>query len=706
MCSRKWMLTLAASCSLTEPVLAQNSFTLEQVMSAPFPSNVTAAPGGASRVAWASLQEGRRSIYVLDVATGRASRVAHWASDDGQDISSLHLATNGSAIAFVRGQGYNRLRENPNPTSDPSGSEQAVWVSARGGPARRVGQGGSPAVSPDGRWVVFQRDSTLMIAPTLCVAGGPCVPKPLFKGRGINTDARWAPDGRMIAFTSLRDVHSFVGVFERASGRTSWIAPGVDRDANPRWSPDGKWVAFTRTAGGSAGENVFAPNAGTGFGIMLGDPRTKLAREIWHSKSGMEGRRRIPTAGESFLWAGSHIVFLTEADGWQHLYSVKADGTPQNPVQLSSGECEVEEPSATSDGSTIYFSSNCGDIDRKHIWRVSTAGGNAPEQVTRGNNIDYAPAVSVDRVFYLSSDARNPPAPTLITLDGKALSVAGAPRMPADFPAERLVEPRQVTFKAADGTSIHGQLFVPANPQKSPALVFMHGGPVRQMLLGWHPRGYYNRAYAMNQYMASRGFVVLSVNYRAGVGYGRAFREAAATGRRGAAEYQDIVAGGRYLQSLPYVDSTRIGLWGGSYGGYLTAYGMAKNPELFKAGVDLHGVHDWNARFSGFAPSATAGAREADSVIAIGRSSSPVCCVSNIKGPILFIHGDDDRNVAYSETVNLVQMMRHEGKPFELLVFPDDVHDFLRHQNWLAAYKAAASFFDRTLVRGERIALH
>jgi dipeptidyl aminopeptidase/acylaminoacyl peptidase len=264
-----------------------------------------------------------------------------------------------------------------------------------------------------------------------------------------------------------------------------------------------------------------------------------------------------------------------------------------------------------------------------------------------------------------------------------------------------------VTFEAADGLRIHGQLFVPrglSSGARAPAVIFMHGGPMRQMLLGWHPRGYYARAYAFNQYLASRGFVVLSVNYRLGVGYGRAFREAERGGRRGASEYQDIVAAGRFLQSLPEVDGARIGLWGGSYGGYLTALGMARDPDLFKAGVDVHGVHDWNARFSSFAP-ASLSAREADSVLAVGRASSPVCCVTAIRGPILFIHGDDDRNVAFSETVNLVQMMRREGKPFELLVFPDEVHDFLRHASWLAAYRASADFLDRTLVRGEAVGM-
>ncbi len=168
---------------------------------------------------------------------------------------------------------------------------------------------------------------------------------------------------------------------------------------------------------------------------------------------------------------------------------------------------------------------------------------------------------------------------------------------PADFPSAQLMEPQQVTFRSDDGLEIHGQLFVPRNqaPQGSkPALVFVHGGPIRQMLPGFHYMYYYHNSYAENQYLASQGYVVLSVNYRLGIMYGRAFREPPNTVWRGAAEYKDVLAGAKYLQSLPYVDRKRIGIWGGSYGGFLTAMALSRNSDIFAAGVDFHGVHDWS----------------------------------------------------------------------------------------------------------------
>src|SRR5437667_7576739 len=158
--------------------------------------------------------------------------------------------------------------------------------------------------------------------------------------------------------------------------------------------------------------------------------------------------------------------------------------------------------------------------------------------------------------------------------------------LPVDFPSRQLVKPKQVTFKSEDGLEIHGQLFVPnGRAQAGPALIFMHGGPIRQMMLGFHYMDYYHNAYAMNQYLASRGYLVLSVNYRLGIMYGRAFREPDHAGWRGSSEYKDIVAGAKYVAGLDIVGKKQTGLWGRLYGVLLTAFGLARNADLVAAGV-------------------------------------------------------------------------------------------------------------------------
>jgi dipeptidyl aminopeptidase/acylaminoacyl peptidase len=291
------------------------------------------------------------------------------------------------------------------------------------------------------------------------------------------------------------------------------------------------------------------------------------------------------------------------------------------------------------------------------------------------------------KLAFFHSTARDPFMPFTASVDGANMKPLAPQTLPREFPSSKLVVPEQVVFKAADGLEIHGQLFKPANASgKLPAIVFMHGGPQRQMLLGWHYRYYYHNAYAMNQYLANRGYIVLSVNFRSGIGYGRAFRTAQHRGARGASEYQDIVAAGKYLRDRDEVDRKRIGLWGGSYGGYLTALGLARDSDMFAAGVDFHGVHDWSQRGS-----------EAPDRARLARESSPISSVDKWKSPVLLIHGDDDRNVDFAQTVNLVRRLRANGVYFEELIYPDEIHDFLRHQNWLRAYRASAEFFDKHL---------
>lgn len=215
------------------------------------------------------------------------------------------------------------------------------------------------------------------------------------------------------------------------------------------------------------------------------------------------------------------------------------------------------------------------------------------------------------------------------------------------------------------------------------------------MLLGWHYIGYYHNAYALNQYLASRGFVVLAVNYRSGIGYGMEFREALNYGAHGASEFNDVLGAGLYLQSRPEVDPARIGLWGGSYGGYLTALGLARASDLFAAGVDLHGVHDWNVVIRNFTPSYDPQKRQELARRAF--ESSPMASIKTWRSPVLLIHGDDDRNVPFSESVTLAEALRQQRVEFEQLVFPDEVHGFLLHVRWLEAYRAAAGFFERRL---------
>jgi len=254
-----------------------------------------------------------------------------------------------------------------------------------------------------------------------------------------------------------------------------------------------------------------------------------------------------------------------------------------------------------------------------------------------------------------------------------------------NFPTALHVEPTAVTTKAADGLDVPNQLFLPKGlkpGERRPAIVFVHGGPVRQMLLGYHYMHFYHWSYGINQWLASKGYVVLSINYRSGIGYGRSFRNAANTGGRGNSEYQDVLAGGKYLQSHPNVDKDRIGIWGLSYGGVLTAQALARNSDIFKAGVDLAGVHLWGSSI------------DPESV---SFKSSAIGAIDGWKSPVLLVHGDDDRNVAFQQTTGLVQLLRARNVEHELIVFPDDTHESMLHSRWLYTLDRMEKFLDKNL---------
>src|SRR3989454_1048234 len=688
-------LTLALLAPAALPA-QQPTFTVEQVMSAPFPDELTAAPAGGS-VAWVVNTRGARNIWVAAPADYAGRAVTAYADDDGQEVGDLGWTPDTRAIVFVRGGGANEKDEYPNPRSLIAGVEQAVWVvPAAGGKPRRIGEGHAPAISPKGDRVAFLRHGQIWWASLADTAPA----EQLIHARGTARALRWSPEGARLAFVSDRGDHAFVAVYDVATKTLRFLDPSVDSDAEPVWSPDGRRVAFLRIPAGSEGLPFTPQRAGQPWSIHVADVASGAARQVWIADSGPGSVFREVVAENQIRWAaGDRIVFPWEKDGWTHLYAVPVDGG--RATLLTPGGFEVEHVAMSPDGATIVFSSNQDDIERRHLWKVPVTGG-PPTALTRGTDLEWTPVMTGDGrgVAFIRAGTRAPPRPVILL--GTAAPRDLAPgAIPVDFPEAGLVDPQPVLFRAADGMTIHGQLFLPRGIKpgdRRPAVIFFHGGSRRQMLLGWHYFYYYRNAYALNQYLASRCYVVLSVNYRSGIGYGMEFREAIDYGAQGASEFNDVLGAGLYLRSRGDVDPSRIGLWGGSYGGYLTALGLARASDLFAAGVDLHGVHDWNTEIRNWAttydPQGQAGFAR------VAFEASPMASVKTWRSPVLLIHGDDDRNVQFSQSVELAAALRKQGVAVEQLVFPDEVHDFLTHAHWLRAYHAAIEFFDRRLRGG------
>jgi dipeptidyl aminopeptidase/acylaminoacyl peptidase len=651
------------------------AFSIEDILSAPSPYELIAAKG---RLAWAMNERGARNVWTAEGPKFEPRQLTKFQGDDGVDLGELTFSADGQWIAFTRGGDLETNGESPNPASAAQTPPQEVWtISLRDGSVRKIGEGSEPRIS--GSRVAFVAKKQLMLAPL----DGSAKPEALIAATGLRNTLRWSPDGTKIAFVAQRKEHGFVGVVDVERKTVRYLDPSVDRDVGPVWSPDSKQVAFIRIPA-RAEILAFAPQrGGRPWSIRVADAATGKGRELWRADEGKGSVFRGTDSDDALFWlAGHRVVFPWEKDGWTHLYSIAVSGGA--PKLLTPGEFEVEN--VGSDGRTIVYTSNEGDIDRRHVWKSD--GASKPVALTTGKSIKWDPVIVDGSVACFRSDATHPGRPMVV---GKGDLIE--PAVPKD-----LVEPQPVIFAASDGLPIHGQLFLPrSGAAKHPAIVFFHGGSRRQMLLGWHYMGYYANAYAMNQYLASRGYVVLSVNYRSGIGYGMEFREALGYGTRGASEVADVTGAALYLRTRPDVDPKRIGAWGGSYGGYLVAFALAKSSELYAAGVDIHGVHDWSSEIKVWAPSWDPAKNEE-----LGRlawQSSPLAYVDTWRSPVLLIHGDDDRNVAFTETIHLAEELRKRNVDVELMVLPDEVHDFLLHRSWIAVYTAAAEFFDRVMAR-------
>lgn len=678
-------------------------FTIEQIKSAPFPNALTAAKTG-QRLAWAFNQQGQRNIWVAEGPDFVPRRLTPYSTDDAQELSSISLSRDGNWVVYMRGGDFGSnwddgLPVNPAGMPNPT-TVQIFSIPFAGGTPKSLGAGESPVISPKGDVVLFQRDRQLWSVPI----DGSAPARRLFTMRGDNGDARFSPDGSRIAFVSNRGDHSFIGIYTNESAPIRWIDPTSNRDGAPRWAPDGKRIVFVRrTGGGGAPAPVLQPTPNP-WTLWIADVDAGTTKQLWASEVSMKGSVPSTHGGYNLHWAaGDRIVFMSyEKNGWPHLYSIAATGG--TPLHLTPGDHMAEYVQLSPDGKFVVYAGNLGatpgDIDRRHIVRAPV-DRTAPEVLTPGTGLEWTPVVMGDgRIAGIGATAQRPPLP--MVLNGSTPKWIGESLIPADFPTQQLVTPKMVVYKAADGLEVHASLFETAGgPAKKPAVVYVHGGPPRQMLLGWNYSDYYSNSYAMNQYLASRGFVVISINYRLGIGYGYDFYRPASAGAQGASEYLDVKAAAEYLRTLPNVDGSRIGIYGGSYGGYLTALALARNSDLFAAGVDLHGVHDFTSdggtRFGGGTWRYERSAADFQRVADVAWQSSPVSSMATWKSPVLLIHGDDDRNVRFSQTVDLIQRLKAHGVEYEELTIPDDTHHWMLFSNLIRVNKATAEYLERKL---------
>lgn len=666
------------------------SQSIEKYLAAPFPSNLVASADGKV-IAWVFNDKGSRNIYIAESPEFTAKSITNYVGDDGMDINSLQFTPDGAQLVFVRGNDPNNSGEPANPAFLQTSTERNIWIANKdGSQLRKIVTAAWFKISPDGKTMAYTSTGQVW---TLALNDTTIKPAKLFQSRGTQTQLRWSPDGTRLAFVSDRDNHSFIGIYNFATKSVAYVETSLDNDTYPAWSQDGKQLAYIRIPFMNDLIPFVPVRGGNPWSIRMLNVETGVTKEIWKASAGKGSVlfTELPTEENLLWWTNNdELMFPCEKDGWQHLYSCNI--STGKATLLTPGEGEIENVKVSTDRKTIYYTTNIKDINRRHIWKQSTADYK-PEQLTKGNEIEWSPVITNNGIVLLHSSATKPAWPAI--LDNESLEDIAKEYFPKDFP-NNLVTPQIMKIKSTDGQQAYGDIFLPVGYKagnKYPAVIFIHGGSRRQMLLGFHYSAYYSNAYALNQYFAGKGYIVLSLNYRSGIGYGLDFREALNYGAAGASEVKDLIGAGEYLKSRVDVDGSKIALWGGSYGGYLTAHGLSQAPDLFACGVDIHGVHNWNTEIPTFAPWYDYAKYPAIAKKAF--ESSPEYFVKKWKNPVLMIHGDDDRNVPFSQTVNIMEKLRNQGVHVEQLVLPDEVHFFLLHKNWLKAYEATFEFINR-----------
>lgn len=614
-------------------------------------------------------------------------RLADRSDVDGQLITAIELSPDGKRIAFMTGAAYGGEHAY-NPAGLVEAPKPTLWLldTSASGEAKRIGPGVGPTFSPDGARLLYRHGEDLRIYEP----GAAVEDRVAAKGGARWGDVAWFDDGQSLLFTDDKGGYSFLGRYRLGADRVEWLATGTDRIASPVLSPDQRRVAFVRFPGRLHGV-TYDQTESEPMAVEVLDLADGTRRELYRSKE----RAQLPgleDGDQAVRWIGDgRVAFLSEADGWARLYAAPATGGAV--TSLTPGGCETAE-SEPGFGAELMVLSNCRDIQTRQLSVVDAATARSADLPLGSDLVAASARASGGRYLaYVGGTADSPPLLRVMDLKSRKLAMAERPQDYGWTPHFTAPAPKAVTFKAADGQTVSGQLFEPSTPGPHPALIYVHGGPQRQMFPAFHYMDYYANDYAANRRFAELGFVVLSVNYRSGVGYGRAWREAEGRGWRGASEYQDVVAGERFLAARPEVDPGRVGIWGGSYGGLLTGQALARNSDLFKAGVAIHGVFDWSwpsARPYHLNPSRFFGVDPKDKAQAL--AASPLGAIDGWRSPVLLFHGEGDQNVDVEETVDLARRLRDRGVEVKTVIVPGEAHSFVRHSTWVRLWQEESEF--------------
>lgn len=396
--------------------------------------------------------------------------------------------------------------------------------------------------------------------------------------------------------------------------------------------------------------------------------------------------------------AGDDILFESENSGFNNLYKIKKDGTGL--MLLAGGNFTILESAADRKKRRLYFSANVEHPYEYHIYETDFDGSPFKQVSFEQGDVDelnLSPAG--DYLFYSQSYITKPDELHSLKLDDYTAEQITSTVSPKFSQIEWNL-PELITFtNEEDGASLYAFVYKPQNfnpKKKYPLICFVHGaGYLQNITYGFSP---YRDNFMVNTFLTSQDFVILDIDFRASLGYGKEHRNK--TYRNlGYWEVSDYISGINYLSSLGIIDKEKVGIYGGSYGGFVTLMSLFKHPELFKAGVCLRAVSNWENYYHGnwWYTLARLGNPDEEGVKQYYEQSSPITFAENLQGHLLITHGMLDDNVFFQDAVQLTQKLIENKKDFEVMFYPRESHGFHIQSSWLDQYKRIWKWFEKYL---------
>ena len=574
---------------------------------------------------------------------------------DYQGVSSFSLSADKQQIAFVQ--------------------KDDVWVASLHAHTRRrlthMPEGlraSAPSFSPDGKYVAFDAARHESVAEPLPYNGS------LMK---VFRSLSWDDRIGVVSVYSYAAEPMWIPVSARNYGSTEmqWAAgPSI---VHEEFSPDHKTMELKVTT-------------------LAGESRT-----LWKDH---DSAWIAPADGAMDVTSpdGKWIAFISDRSGWPHLYVISVDATSESQAkQISKGNFGDGYAAWSPDSKRLAYGHSADGNQMERFISIASIETGRVEPVVTQRGVNRAPDFSPDgtTLVYERSAVEHP----LEVYSVAAKSGAEPTRLTDSLPPELLPEdftaPEAVHYPSrADGKPVPATLIVNKHldrSKKHPAIIWVHGSGADQNYLAWHP-GFYRMYYAMDQYLAQQGYVILTPDYRGSSGYSRDW--ATGTSRDlGGGETQDVNAGADYLKTLSYVDPDRIGIWGLSYGGFMTMQSLITDPTLFRCGINVAGVGDWETWTTGGLILGRLGETPVTDPELYDRSA-PVKHLDKLARPLLLLQGTNDANVPLWESLKVIDALEKLGKPFDMAIYPGEIHFFRRAYVLRDAWRRSEDFFDRYLM--------